>query len=1806
MGVDSKKAPPLPAPTETESLTTPTEVVPSDVSKTDEKSHYSLPDDGTPVTIKTRGHRQNRSQTSLLIEYFEGGKPRSESPSTAGTHERRPSVRVRLTPSKARAGKNDHIQITETKSSRKASLSRKHLASPNLSRSELDVTDPEDARSMHSYASATEESNVSRNPIEVEIDSNHPRRRKKVASPLIPAADSKASSYQPPNMSDISGIPTDSFLDGSGGTTATVRDEKRARSPLRGGTAADAVANTATAGSVASEKASRKHRSESHERSVMQKAVEKASNKSERRHKSKSRASSTSERDAESRNSARRKSKGSHKESVVSGAESSVLSSQFTGSHRSYDSHSSSKVSINNPKLLETVEDAIRRLILPELESIKRERSQRETRKTSRDQASLSSLTSVSREEISTASRRRSAGTAPSVKSKDRRDREARNDISPQSSIDQLSVQDDVYDDPDDSPRRTRDLLTDAALGAAVAGAALRSRSRGDDKRQRRRRRTETSKRENGERYDEYEDSDHQVVPPMPLSSEVNASEMTRTSILSADTDRPHSASEEMTPVREVRRGAASNESVNDTPTPTRSPITLQGLGTQHANISHGDLRALPRKGPAAYRDDFEVDEFGRRYSVEPRDEYDEDLDGHLSEPGMYEDDDLADASYFGSQDVPAPLRYVPYQQERRGLSPIQSVSGYTEGESEVHGHRDSRTTHTSSEVSSPAKSPYLERAFQSPSSVPSNMRSREFGDEGSSVRSSGVSYRNTMYTDDSEVDRVQSGRAVQNVGGNAQVVHQNFGPESAVASLVDGSVIDPSVLSGSGRGGEDYRNSQISYEAGTGPTNSRGVSPMKQSIDSRQDRAGEHRHSPAPSRDRDSAGSREFSEYELNEYGQKVPSATRRQSPTTSETAITAAALSRAAAAALKRQHQGHPSPSDEVNQSQFTGDGVSRNRSFKERAQNGYQPNATPRHSVDRLSEYGQPEMGVRGIPDHSDPMPEIGYGYDDDYRSDRYTPSATQERMGGMPHESADDWPRELTPTHDASGTYDQTVTPKASKTSGNGIGLVDAAAAATIAAAGAMASSHSRQPSQEHEDEWRRTSGERKRDTLLTNPYEGASPIANLPGIDGNFGSSGYGAETYRPGFHAGSPGMAGGDEGYISSAPNDMREPGNAKGKEVVDLSQSGNDPFFGSKDTRDLGAMSQGMRTPLYDAATGTGIDRIQSKDIIALMEHLMVRDAQRSARDTEILVTLVRSAAEMRNSFEDIKRLLADTEDQIIGEVSANTESTVKKHIGGPRPFPGSVPKSLQGLGSQAGTDDIPTKKRNLLRRALQGLSAKGTNDLGRIEDMLIQLLTDVDVLKHQTAGPSASGMVATRAHSLENLQPEGQYEQDRGYEPEGNAGTSTASHASQSGHLSIPQSRAASTRFGNERKFSDHRISTVPEAEDEYDESPADVSNQYVGQQGLLSPSDERPRRGSSVPLGTPPQQSQVQHFSASNDNTPRTEESKKHKSRGSSSFFPKISRWSETTASSIGKAFRSSGGFKKQDAQEGYMRSPPSRSGSNLGDYDQYQNQEMYGDDKLHSGFSQPDLLPQAMSGALPLPGDDSVMDQQNMDTSTYATPDNPKYKAHRNSLNLQHPRPRPGQFEHFRAALENSAADYDSPLSPRSADWAGSATSLNRLAPQHTQRYSDNSAMHYSGDDYNWVAAGASSSPAAQGPPRPPKEPLDSEPAERAETPQHARVNKLQKQQPSPLPYHSVESGYGTATATHAESYQGSPRLENRNLSGALGVPSRRPSGPRAMTPSRGSDEAAREERRRKHTFGSVASPSSAVSQESETF
>ncbi|ODA80617.1 hypothetical protein RJ55_03576 [Drechmeria coniospora] len=1723
MGVDSKRAPPLPAPTETDTAT-PTELA-TDVSISqpgDEKSSYSLPEDGTPVTIRTRGHKTNHSQTSLLIEYFEGGKKGSRS------GDRKPSVRVRLTPSKK--SKGDRIQVTETKGTRKASLTRRIPLDEAIASREIDLSgdNAEDGHSMTSYASATEESNVSRNPIDIEIDRT--RRRRRPASPLIPTRDT----YQPGNPSEISAIPTDSFLDGSG----PAADTRRPPSPSRFAPGLAAAATSALASAAMSEISTNKSRGKERGKERVKISDKTSSSKdksTDKRRGSKSRTSSVSEHAADEARSPRRRSNRAHQESTVSAAESSVLSSNLSPSHRSLDSRSvrsgASKSSINNPKLLETVEDAIRRLILPELSALKREQSKREGRR-----ASLTSTgTSASRDDVSV-DRRRSSGAQRGEQSREasrhteNRNREARHEYDESSSLhspsrDSLDVEFRTRDGHATTAKHGHNLpkaAMAAAAGAAGAAVAKGLSSAANDKpessergqRERRRRRTESTKNRSLERdryADEYDEEDDLVIPapPMPLMSDVNPSDMTRTSILSAETERHHSASEELVSGHDEYR---EQHSPVVTPTRARTPTGYQHtLGMTHANVSHGDLTALPR-GKREFAEEYESDEFGRKVPVEEGSRYEH---GH-DVPGTdgYVDDDYEDR-YYCHQDVPPPLKYVPYQAGVRGLSPIQSVSGYTEGGSEAP-RPLSRDVYSPNALSSPGKSPSHgrhARSVRSQDSVPAGYHTRDYDHEPA---------------EEGYVERAAAGQAVRGLGANPDFVHPPTGIESAVASLIDGSMLDQSARAS----GVDYdvggaRDSTLSFEEQQSKAHSsRDDSPGKMSVEVCREMA-EERHATPGSRSQEQ--SQDYSEYEIDEYGRKMARAKCRHSPTASEAAITAGAVG-AAAAALKaaqgRKQAAVEGGADEAWQPA----GVSRNRSFKERTDmHGWEPRNTPSHSVDRLDFNDQPTLGASGLPDLTNPMPEVGYVADNLPTN----PSALEEPVDDYYDEP--DWSGRATPTQRDIGGYDQGVRGQV-----GGVGVGEAAA-------------HMAATRNLDHDEWGRTSEERKRDTLITNPYEDASPIVS-PDLNHDL----LGARGIDAPFHTGSPGFGQKyDEGYISNGPNRTPD-AEAIGKAAVYDGEGGlagdDDPFYTTPGpVRRLSGMSQGVASPLYDSATGAGIERIENKDIVALMQHLMVRDAQRSARDTEIVALLMNAALEMRNSFREMKEFVQDTGDDVIFANVENTEK-LQKCINGPRPYPGAASRSLQST-SLAGTIDDAAKKKNLWRRALQGLSAKGTSDLTRIEDMLMQLLGEVDVLKTQTARPMSAGQ------SYDNLQSGSQFER------EGNL------NAGQSGHLAGSQARGLVPPFAGERRVSSHRISTVEEKEEENgykDRSPLAERTKT----NLLAPSQaDGGRRGSSVPPETPPQLGDVmEQQPLSAENTPRTEKGKKHKSGSSSGWLPKISRWSETTTSSVGRILRGSGkkhGNRYDDFQ------PPSRSGSSLASYEDHYRHDAY-DDKLHTGFSDQNLTPQVQVQG-------QSRDEQSSLPGSCTTPDEAKYKAHRNSVNLHHPQPRPGQTERFRTALETSAQEYNgNPMTPRSTEWAGSATSLHRLPANGNRFGNTSSAAGAEGQDWN-------SSPA---PPRPPKEPFESPGTQN--TAKSSRMSKLNET--SPGPQQSSESGYGTLTATHLSHHSGgSPKMDNRNLSAALGVPTRRPTGPRAMTPKSPEDEAVRDERRRKRdTFGTFAS------------
>ncbi|KAI0146399.1 hypothetical protein GGR57DRAFT_288242 [Xylariaceae sp. FL1272] len=177
--------------------------------------------------------------------------------------------------------------------------------------------------------------------------------------------------------------------------------------------------------------------------------------------------------------------------------------------------------------------------------------------------------------------------------------------------------------------------------------------------------------------------------------------------------------------------------------------------------------------------------------------------------------------------------------------------------------------------------------------------------------------------------------------------------------------------------------------------------------------------------------------------------------------------------------------------------------------------------------------------------------------------------------------------------------------------------------------------------------------------------------------------------------------------------------------DLEELGLRGNDTA-----TRDIGCeLYPGLHTHNKPIVHG-----IQSKDVVALMNHLTVRDAQRNARDTEILVDLTRSAADMRSAFGDVRKFLAETDDLLL----SNTEGSGGSGELASRPLAQSAVSD--------GTRHLQYKKKSLFRRAMKGLSLKGGNDQAVIEEMLVNLLTQTEELRQQTGqdGTTTAGMLS------------------------------------------------------------------------------------------------------------------------------------------------------------------------------------------------------------------------------------------------------------------------------------------------------------------------------------------------------------------------------------------------------------------------------------------------------------------------------
>lgn len=1695
----------------------------TNITRATDKTSYEIPEDGSPITISTQkitsgrdggsrpGHHRQKSQTSLLIEYFEASKKGDKSSS-------RPSVRVKVTPSagkKTRNGGHDAIQITGIGKDRKASYTRRISLGGNR---HAELVPTEGTEISHSS-----ESNVSgRPPVEIEVLHNN-------GSDMSNGKSSRGLMYAN-NESNVSSMPPDSMLEGSNFTESelsrdtghagdvTMTDKDHLTAPIRS-----------------------RSRSTSRDR-ITQKVMEKLNQKGSKPPESRSsdhERSFGNEYDAEGYPVKERypKSSKSHylsENETVSGAESSLLSSQLAPSQRSYRSGTSQGSRMtNNPKLLEMVEDTIKRMILPEINAIK------EDQKTDRNVRSFESgRAPLPRDgyehenpQVELQRRVSKSSSTPNISSKPKvvlnRDgddpgtvlsrgdserkkvrkssRESYTEERPssrRSSGRQSSRHGDDYDEEQrvrhksskSSGHGLRNATAAGMAGGILTAAALKHHDSQDNVHDRRKKRTKShgSRSRSASLAEEtekgYTHTRKEDIPSMPLASRINDSDITRDSIVSADTERPHSraSADVRTPVREVSRGSVEDAmSPVSSRTPTRTPVqaSKRGLGMSHNNQSiSGPNSPISTKARTAALTAAGLGGFATGKAH----------DEHERERGMVDADGYADEQHT-QRSVASPVQSVSSLKKQfeeddsplipQGLRPQSAASRSSAGrlrqqqqasESSLRSLRSSPTTQRLAQSQQHSGNVSGGDDFVTPMERPNSgfMRDQHSGPgtpTGESVddwwqrqhqlndryrdsdqlndryreslgeTTNRDSYqtnpfpedekRYTQFTDDSFGAPVQDGKRLTQYTDDSSGVPADSTTGLDTEHQVKGVAANPVYhhpLSVESNVASLMNPSTISSNMLSGSSEASSL-PAKQN-GTYADRMAEHLRDM----DKDGPGA----VYEGSTLSQTMPSQDRW--------------------AAIKG-HARNMSSTD-------SRDGVNSVGSPRQ------SPAKSLRGVQSREERAERPHMGASGLPVADDPLPEIGH-FDDTKSEVSTEPSVVKGPLGGDAT-GKDTWPYTPEPERQQKD-FDAGT----SLRSGNSRGSGFAAAAAAAGGAAALAATHAgRQPSfQDEEDEEARSM------TPDTRPRTARSEEIDREATPTNH-AAGFPDEGYVTDTHARSAGARTPRAEQQRYGKNDMEEYNRA-----MDAQSLGEDDPFTSnaKHSRHLSGNSHGMRSPLYDGATGKGMDRIQSHDIVALMDHLTVRDAQRNARDTEILVTLVRSAAEMRQNFDEMKRFIAEQDKLIMRNTDRDAEETVHKVqnvvLSGPRPQPLGSPRTPR----RDSQEEIQAKRKGVLRRALKGLTGgKKADDLARVEDMLMQILDNVEDLKH--GGGSVGGSARQPMSSFTDAQDS--YEKlraapDSGYEPDGQAGTSsTPSH---SGHLSLTPRASDKQQFHSGydgRRGSANRVSTVLEG-DEEDLTPDEhylLSNQAENNERLLPPTQEVQRQRGLSMSNTPPHHAATFGGPPGNDLTPRAAERQmKHKSNGSSNFGPpKVSRWSKTTTSSTAPDL----GSTDSPGMARNVRPPSSQgslSSSQLDEYDDRYDDDRYGSNPSLARSSNPTL---ARSQARPtsqgersmrsqgskltrtpsplIPSEASVKQDDEYDDERGVSPvqqdldhefDDPKYQAHRNSLLLQHPQPRQGTTGRHQSQLETQAhlQNYPGP-----GDVSGASSDVSQASSQRT--------------------------------------------------------------------------------------------------------------------------------------------------------
>lgn len=1572
MGVGNKR-PPLPAPTDDptdESVVQADRIdmddsatdLATDVSRRTDATSYSIPEDGSPITVHTDKranlvgrHARQKSHTSLMIEYFEADKNGDKGNS-------RPSVRVRVTPSSHKKNKsgNDAVQITGIGKDRKPSYTRRI----SLGGKSAEGVAPTLEGTEVSHSS---ESNISgRPPVEVEI-LNHGSDVSNNNS-LIP----RDLQYMT-NPSDVSSMPPDSLYE------ATELSE-RPRSPLVHDTGSVESTGHLKAPLVSKER----NRSTSRER-ITQKVMEKLKQRAENPVEYEPDTKPTKER-------RRRTSRSQQMDGSVT--DSSVVSSSLTPSQTSYKSGATSKVSINNPRLLEMVEDTVRRLILPEIDQLKNEqkteRNRRESLGTSRDSYSddLSRRLSKSSSSPNVSSKPKvvlnryednpgevlSRGDSERIKKTRKSSRESvtASERSEYRSSKGETPEERLRRKKSRDSHRVRDVAAAGIAGGVLTAAALRHHDSNDGESKHRRKkksRSQSSRSQSTSVVETREETNRtENVPPMPFASGINDSEITRASILSADTERPLSEDSEDThaPIHEVSRGSLSDAYSQSPSTPTQK--NLRHLGTSHTNHSLMNPGSQSPSSPLT---------ISARAKI-----------AALTAAGLGRVESSNDSK--NDRTTGSPAQSVSSLKEKfedplipQGLRPRSRTSHTSAGTERKRSNLSSQSRASAKQAqkgieeqlrpvsamsydgSRTPRGEEMEEWFQKEHEE--NERYRQSIAE-STMTESVDGKRHTRHTDDTydSLGGISPERELQGVGTTPKYINSPHGVESVVASL-----FEPSMVSNSE---QSFTETAKTEEARNQDRMIQNLREIKQNSPASQEiAAAEEEDIDNPVKSRWSA---------IREHAQL----------------LSARNMSKSSGAISLERSEARSTPVI----------------------------------------------LGTSGIPLVDDPMPEIGHGLDDVSEVSTNPP----EIQGPKGRSKKDRW------SYDTEGFLKDRVESQESinqrtHATGNSA-LLGAGVAAGIFAAERALSGKDKSSSPLNvmhrasvEDDYARgpTPGVHEAEAVY---LDHASATPNSPPVQ--HGDEGYASAAYgRSPPAAVQKNMH--ERQYSKEQVAEYEAAMNASGDVYADDAQ---------KHMRNLSGNSHGLSSPLYDSATGKGIDHIQSKDVVALMDHLTVRDAQRNARDTEILVTLVRSAAEMRQEFDAMKKYIAEQDKMIMHNTDRDAEYTVNKVLSGPRAMPGNANSPRTPRGSYS-SEEFATKRKNIFKRALKGLSSgRSGNDLTRIEDMLNQLLGDVEVLKENQGAPRAP--MSFRSDSFDS-RDELQSMPDAGYEPEGQAGTSSTPNQS-SGHLNITPTKEKYFHSGYDgRRGSTNRVSTVMEEEDDdslLDAHEARILDPHlVGEERMLTPTQETFNRRSGN-FNTPPRTQQDYYDTRSPEQVDNSDKQRKHKSAGSS-IIPKFSRWSKTTTSS------------DPDYKRRSIQSQASKSGESVGDVDYYNNHyTLHSDDRLrstqsltrqqsHETADTRSTLTRTPSPLIPSEVGSSVRDNEQLmsggqrlspiefnrenvqrlsidEDEDAASIEDAKYQAHRNSLLLEHPQPRPGPTHRHQTNLENEAKTFSREVAP----------------------------------------------------------------------------------------------------------------------------------------------------------------------------